>query len=226
MPAGDRAAIARRGIRDRGGSKAPDLRRFRSRRCPSRIGGLMRGRLALHPGWCPRTIENPCPPAASAPARPPRASAAGLRRPRCRSSRALGPSPGMHCGSGNSDHFFSGNSGHLKAEKSSDSLPPDARADEPRRREAKEDDRSHGQTSSAGAARGREDAEADRRGDRGVAAQRACEMLSASASPPLRLVPMRATSRTVRRNGASCHPATPSSRNRLATCAGSRSRSW
>src|SRR5437899_3288496 len=89
-------------------------------------------------------------------------------------------SPGNLAGSGKSDHLISGNSDHLREESSSDSLPPVARADAPRRREAKEDDRSHGQTSRAGAARRTADAEADRGGDRGVAKQRAADRTRAA----------------------------------------------
>ena len=72
-------------------------------------------------------------------------------------------------GSGNSDPTFSGKYGPLRG---SDNVPSRTTAEDPRRRGAKEDDRSHGQTSGTGVASRRQDAAADRGGDRDPAAQR------------------------------------------------------
>src|SRR5262249_12162800 len=81
--------------------------------------------------------------------------------------------------SGNSGTPLSGNSAHLKP--GSDRLPPAAGVDQPRRRrEAKEDDRSHVQASSSGTVGRGQDCGPDRRGDGPVAAHRETDQKGAT----------------------------------------------
>src|SRR2546428_13994827 len=80
-------------------------------------------------------------------------------------------------GSGNSGPTISVKSGPLKG---SDNLPTRTPVDPPRRREAKGDDRSHGQTSGSSAARRRQDAAADRDRNGDPAAHREADRAGAS----------------------------------------------
>ncbi len=86
------------------------------------------------------------------------------------------PAEAAGAGSENSDPTFSGKYGPLRG---SDNLPSRTTVEELRRREAKGDDRSHGQTSRTGTTRRRQDAAADRGGVRDPAAQREADRAGA-----------------------------------------------